>query len=124
MLNTVRPTATAVWIVPGMFRCTSVDPEGTAQGRTLQYIIVGSTKFRSKVLGVSFTQYLRMGFGTSYNYVLERFSEYTVVVPQSSAKGGELCVYSSPPPFSTCVLLNFFLFYLYSNHYHMSLSLI
>ena len=84
MLDTVKPTATTVWIVPGPFRCTSVDPEGAAQARTFQYIVERSTKSRSKVLGVSFAQYLRTGFGTTFNYVLERSSEYTVGVQQSS----------------------------------------
>ena len=45
-----------------------VDPEGAAQART----------------------YLCTGFGNTYNYVLERSSEYTVGVPQSSTKGGGL----------------------------------
>ena len=52
MLDTVKPTATTVWIVLGPFRCTSVDPEGGAQARTFQYIVERSTKSRSKVLGV------------------------------------------------------------------------
>ena len=46
MLDTVKPTATTVWIVPGPFRCTSVDPEGAAQARTFQYIVERSTKER------------------------------------------------------------------------------
>ena len=40
-----------------------------------------------------FAKYLRMGFSTTYNYVLERSSKYTVEVQQSSTKGGELYVY-------------------------------
>ena len=52
MLDTVKPTATAVWIVPGPFRCASVDPEGADQARTFQYIVVPSTKCLLKVLGV------------------------------------------------------------------------
>ena len=40
-----------------------------------------------------FPQYLCTGFGNTYNYVLERSSQYAVGVPQSSTKGGELYVY-------------------------------
>ena len=57
MLDTVKPTATAVWIVPGPFRCASVGPEGADQARTFQYIVVRSTKYRSKALGVSFAMW-------------------------------------------------------------------
>ena len=41
-----------------------------------------------------FAQYLCTGFGNTYNYILERSSEYTVGVPQSSTKGGELYAYN------------------------------
>ena len=51
MLDTVKPTATTVWIVLGPFHCTSVYPEGAAQTRKFQYIVERSTKSRSKVLG-------------------------------------------------------------------------
>ena len=56
MIDTVKPKATAVWIIPGPFSCTSVDPEGAAQARTFQYIVVCSNKSNSKVLDVSFSQ--------------------------------------------------------------------
>ena len=45
-------------------------------------------------LGVSFAQFLCAGFGNTYNYVLERSSEYTVGVSQSSTIGGELYTYN------------------------------
>ena len=86
MMDTVKPTATAVQIAPSPFRCTSVDPEGTTQARTFC-----------------------TAFNNAYNFVLERSSKYTVGVPQSSIKEGELCVYKSL--FSlvyTCVLLKYF----------------
>ena len=61
--------------------------------RTFQYKVVRITKSSRKVLGVSFAQYLCTGFGNAYNFILERSSEYTVGVPQSSTKEGELYVY-------------------------------
>ena len=93
MLDTVKPTSPAVKIVPGPFRRSSVDPEGAAQARTFQYKVVRITKSCTKVLGVSFAQYLCTGFGNAYNFVLERSSEYTIGVPQSSTKRGVLSVY-------------------------------
>ena len=40
MLDTVKQTAPAVYIVQGPFRCTSVDPEGAAQARMFYYNFV------------------------------------------------------------------------------------
>ena len=40
------------------------------------------------------SQYLCTGFGNTFNYELERSSEYTVGVPQSSTIGGELYAYN------------------------------
>ena len=84
MLDIVKPTSPAVYNVPDPFCCTSVDPEGAAQSRTFQYIVERSTKSRSKALGKRDAQCLRTGFGTTFSYVLERSSEYTLGVQQSS----------------------------------------
>ena len=71
-----------------------VDPEGAAQARTFYYKVVRNTESCTQVLGVSFAQYLCTGFGIAYNFVIERSSEYTVGVPQSSTKGGGLYAYN------------------------------
>ena len=33
-MDTIKPAVPAIHIVPGLFRCTSADPEGAAQART------------------------------------------------------------------------------------------
>ena len=83
-------------------RWTSVDPEGAAQARTFQYIVVRINKYCTQVLGVSFAQLLCTVFGNTYNYVLEHSSEYTVGLSQSSSKKGVLNVYKSF--FSSCYI--------------------
>ena len=40
MLDNVKQIEPAVQIVPGPFRCISVDPEGSAQARTFYYKVV------------------------------------------------------------------------------------
>ena len=71
MLDTVKPTATAVWIVPVPFRCTSVDPEGAAQARMFYYKVLRITKPCTKILCVSFGQYFCTVFSNTSNYILE-----------------------------------------------------
>ena len=103
MLDTVKPTSPAVKIVPGPFRRTSVD--------------------RSR--RIFFAQYLCTGFGNAYNFILERSSEYTVGVPQSSTKKDELYVYKLF--FSLAHVMCFteiFLIYIFSNYYYVILLLI
>ena len=52
--GTVMQTAHAVYIVPGLLRCTSVDPEGVAQARTIYYKVVCNIKSYTKILGKIF----------------------------------------------------------------------
>ena len=106
MLDTVKPTAPVIQIITGLFRCNSIDPEGTAQARTFYYKIVHIAKFSTKVLA----QYLCTEFGNVYNFEIERSSEYTAGVPQST-KEGELYVYKLfYSPAYTYVLLKYFQF--------------
>ena len=53
------------------------------------YTLLVITKFYTKAI----PYHLCIGFDNTYNYVLERSSEYTLGVSQSSAKEDELCVY-------------------------------
>ena len=110
MLDTVKPTATAAWIVPGPFRCTgtSVDPEESSQVRTWYVPTYSCSQFQivseGSTVGKRDPKFLRTGFCSMYNYnVLERSSEYTVGVRQSSNKEGELYVYIFFPILQMCV---------------------
>ena len=62
MLDTVKPTSIAIYIISGSFHCISVDPEGATQPRT------GGPEPLYRICD-------------RCNYVLERSSEYTVRVP-------------------------------------------
>ena len=76
--------------------------------QTFYYKVERNTKSCTKVLGLSFAQYLCTGIGIAYNIVIERSSEYTVGVPQNSTKEGELYVYRLLfSPKDTCVLLKY-----------------
>ena len=61
--------------------------------RTFYYKVVRIIKSCTKVLVKRDAQYLCTGFGNAYNFILERSSEYTIGVQQSSIKRGVLSVY-------------------------------
>ena len=75
MLDTVILTAPAVQIVPGLIRYTWLIP------KELLKLVLSTTKLYAIPNPVQ--RY----------WVIERSSEYTVGVPQSSTKEGELHVY-------------------------------
>ena len=64
MLDNVKQTTPALYILQGPFRCTSVDPEtGSAQARSFYYKVIPNTKLCRKVLDKREAQYLSTRFG-------------------------------------------------------------